>query len=162
MIPDGHVIHTETCPYDPHQRYPNVDVSAPSDAGFIEATPSRCHQVGLIHACHVYTYICHLGWQWPVWEVPITLMLHVHHGIPNHWQFDGLLNSLFRLRTKKKIKALHDWVVSPHRGPVKQKTFLWCNVNVMSLAYSDWPTRNMSGIRRLVCMNISQTNQLIS
>ena len=38
----------------------------------------------------------------------ITVTLHEHHAISNHWQFNCFINGLFRL-TAKKIFAPHYW-----------------------------------------------------
>ena len=85
-----------------------------------------------------------LGWT----PLCITVTSHDNHGIPDHWPFECLLNTLPRMISKKhqssawgtnrslgwyqrNIKALHYWpfvrgihwwpVDSPHKGPVMQK-----------------------------------------
>ena len=59
--------------------------------------------------------------------------------ISNHRQLDILFNSLFRLLTRKtqssallaRCEGIHRWpLVSPHKGPVMRKTFLFHDVTM--------------------------------
>ena len=61
-------------------------------------------------------------------------MSHEYHGISNHWQFNCLLNNLFRLTTIKEyisaayywpfVREIHWWLVdSPHIGPLMHIVF---------------------------------------
>ena len=104
-------------------------------------------------------------WMYFMEHQSITVRSQEHHGVSDHWQFDCLFNTPFRLtkKTTAKLCITGSSVDSPHKGPVMQKVFPCHDVFLVLLEKSSLNKSNEIKLKKDengLDLNVSQNDKI--